>query len=153
PYKWRLKPGADEKIRNRIKDIVLSMSAEDYLELPPVSEIRIGVELPAKVRKIYKEVEDNLFSLLASGEVLTAPNVASARSKCKQIAYGAVYLGSVDPVTGESLKNNKWEDLHKEKVDALVDRVAELQGQQVLIAYQYKHDPERLLKALWKETR
>lgn len=152
PYKWRLKPGAEEQIRNLIKDIVLSMSAEDYLELPPVSEVRVEVELPPKVRKIYKEVEDDLFTLLASGEVLTAPNVASAISKCKQIANGAVYLGSVDPVTGEPVKDKKWEELHKEKVDALVDLVDELQGQQVLIAYEYKHDLERLLKALGKDT-
>lgn len=152
PYKWRLKPGAEEKIKNRIKDIVLSMSAEDYLELPPVSEVRVEVELPPKVRKVYEEVEDDLFSLLDSGAVLTAPNVASAISKCKQIANGAVYLGSVDPVTGEPLKDKQWEELHKEKVEALLDLVDELQGQQVLIAYEFQHDLERLLKALPKGT-
>ena len=152
PYKWRLKPGAEDKIRERISDIVLSMSAEDYLELPPVAEVRIEVDLPPKVRRIYDEVETHLFTLLDSGAALAAPNVASAISKCKQIANGAVYLGSVDPVTGEPLKDKQWEELHKEKVEALLDLVDELQGQQVLIAYEFQHDLERLLKALPKGT-
>lgn len=152
PYDWKPKPGTHEAIQEKIQDIALSMRAEDYLDLPPMLEVDVPVELPAKARRVYREVEKELLTSLDSGATLTASSAATALSKCKQIANGAVYLGDVDPITGVSLGEKKWEHLHDAKIDALLDLIDELQGQPLLVAYEFRHDLERLLKVLPKGT-
>lgn len=152
PYDWVPRPGADAEIQEALSDLAMSMRAEDYLELPPLVENQIMVELPPKARKAYVEVENLLFTQLETGSKVTALGAGSALGKCKQIANGAVYLGDVDPITGVSLRPSTYETLHDAKVEALLDLVDELQGKPLLVAYEFKHDLERLLKVLPKGT-
>lgn len=151
-YDWKPMPGADKRIQSRIKDLAMHMAADDYLELPPQVDNIVNVDLPPEARKLYDDMEDDLFSMIESGESLTAPTAAAAMNKCKQIANGAVYLNAVDPITGEPRAQRVWNHVHDAKIDALTDLVDEHQGQQILIAYEYVHDLDRLVKALPKGT-
>lgn len=152
PYNWRPIEGAREAIQDNIKDLAMHMSADDYLELPPVTNNNIWVDLPRPARKMYDDMESLLLTELDNGQPLTASSAAAALSKCKQIANGAVYKGRVDPITGEVSQVNEWEAVHDAKIEALVDLVEEQQGRPTLIAYEFKHDLERLLHALPRGT-
>jgi hypothetical protein len=122
------------------------MDATDYMELPEVKNVMISVELPPAARKIYDQMEDELIALL-EGERVTAATAGVMSGKCRQIASGALYKSSTDPVTGETIRGQReWFDIHDAKLDALADLVDELQGTQLLVAYEYEHDLVRLQK-------
>lgn len=72
-----------------------------------------------------------------NGEGIEAPNAAAKTLKCSQIASGAVYTDD----TGS------WSELHDIKLQALDSILTEAAGAPVLVAYHWKHDLERLLKA------
>jgi SNF2 family DNA or RNA helicase len=149
-YTWRVRHGCEELIYKRLKPLALRMEATDYLELPTRMDHVIKFDLPPAVRKQYKELEDDLLTNVRD-DLIVAANAGAANSKCRQICSGALYLPDVDPITGVSAvgkgKDRRWAELHTEKLDALVDLVEELQGQQLLVAYYFNHDLERLLRA------
>jgi superfamily II DNA or RNA helicase len=140
-YTWLPKAESEQAIKEKLSDLALSMRAEDYLELPPLIEENIWVDLPPKARKAYDDMEDELIMLLDSDEV-TAANAAVASGKCRQIASGGAYLDKHDEEKRRSVK------VHDAKTEALVDLVDELQGSPLLIAYEFHHDLERIREAL-----
>lgn len=139
-YEWKLQNGAEQKIQNAIKPLVLRMEAKDYLELPELIENNIYVELPAEARHAYKEMEDELFVDLAKGDIVAA-NAAAASMKCRQIANGGVYD-----------EDRGVHQLHMEKAEAVKDLIEELQGTPALVAYDFEHDLGRLQKVLGKNV-
>lgn len=145
-YNWRIKEGAEQAIYDRLRPLALRMDADDYLKLPQQLDIPIKLDLPPEARRVYEELEEELLTMVED-EVITAANQASASSKCRQVCAGALYKHMIDPVTGAPKQRDRtWAHLHDEKLDALEDLVGELQGQQLLVAYDFNHDLERLLK-------
>lgn len=142
-FGWVVREGADKEIYNRIKPLVLRLAAEDYVDMPDLVPRRIMFDLPPEVRQTYDEMEEDMFSRLAAGEVVAA-NAAAASSKCRQIANGGVYLEDQD--------ERKWSNLHTMKVDLLHDLYEELQGEPILVAYEFNHDLDRLLIRFGKNT-
>jgi len=146
-YNWRLKEGADQDIYARLRPLALRMEAEDYLKLPKQLDHVIKFDLPEKARAQYEEMEVQ-FLTMVEADLVTAANAASASSKCRQMASGAIYLSDLDPLTGlqkVGKANKEWVNIHDVKLDLLEDLVAELQGQQLLVAYDFHHDLEKLL--------
>ncbi len=152
-YTWSLKDGADKQIYTKLKPLVLRMAAEDYLDMPQVIENTIYVDLPDSVMKVYDQLEKDLIARLDDRQVVAA-NAAVASGKCRQVANGGVYL---DPqILGMLVKKPKsmreWANLHTEKVDALADLIDELQGEPLLVAYDFNHDLDRLRTKLGKDV-
>lgn len=143
------KPGAKEQIYERIAPLALRMSAEDYLELPQLINNKIVVELPEKARKIYDALEENLFAVIEDKSV-SAASKAVVSGKCSQVANGGIYKDQEITASGFTLpkSSREWFDLHTEKVDALADLVEELQGEPILVAYDYGHDLTRIQERL-----
>jgi len=150
-YNWRPKEGAEEAIHARLQPLALRMDADDYLTLPKQLDHVIKFDLPPTVRKQYEELEGELLTQVDQ-HLIVAANSGSANSKCRQVCSGALYLPTVDPVTGAVSTNGgrkadrKWVLLHDDKLDELERLIDELQGQQLLVAYDFNHDLERLLK-------
>lgn len=145
-YNWRIKEKAEQLIYERLRPLALRMDADDYLDLPVELPITVKLDLPESARKTYTELEDELLTMVED-ELVTAANQASASSKCRQVCSGALYKHAIDPITGAPKQRERtWAELHNTKLDALEDLVAELQGQQLLVAYDFNHDLERLLK-------
>lgn len=136
-YKWQLAEGKEQEIYTRIKPLVLRLSAEEHLALPEKIETTLSVTLPESAWLDYREMEEDLITSLKKNTI-TAANAAVATGKLRQLASGAVYLN--DTVTGE------FEETHTAKIDALQDLVEELSGQPLLVAYEFRHDLERLRK-------
>jgi SNF2 family DNA or RNA helicase len=131
-------PGAQEEIQERIRDICLSVNPRDYMGIPEPIVTDIRVELPASVRKVYREMERKLWAELSDGTMLEAVHAAARSIKCLQIANGTVYTDEERAV---------WQALHGAKIEALESIVEEANGMPVLVAYQFRHDLARLLKA------
>src|ERR1700675_1247441 len=55
--KWCLSRNGEIQIRDRIKDLVLSLREEDYLTLPPIIDNFIRVSLSPAAMRTYKEME------------------------------------------------------------------------------------------------
>lgn len=147
-FGWKVQQGAEEKIYKRIAPVVLRLAASDYVDMPLLVENRIEFDLPKDVRKIYDQVEDEMFAALESGKVVAA-NAAAASSKCRQIANGGVYLEGDDESPDD---RRRWENLHMMKVDLLEDLVAELQGEPLLVALDFYHDLDRVRQRFGKNT-
>lgn len=143
PYEWRLMPGAEERIYERLAPLALRMAAEDYLELPELTQNIIHVDLPDDVMAAYGALEAALFTEL-NGNVVTAANTAVASGKCRQLASGGLYLDPADELAPVFKRTKDWAHAHNAKTDALEELVAELQGEPLLVAYDFKHDLERL---------
>jgi len=144
-FSYDIRPGAAERIEARIAPLVLRMSAEDYLDLPPLVEHTIPVELPPAALKAYEEMKKEMLLALPEG-VVTAANSAAVYSKLKQLTNGAVYLS-------ENEGNRKtWVEVHEAKLDALEELIDELAGQPLLVAYEFQHDLARLRARLGDDT-
>jgi len=75
-YSYKLLPGAEEKIYEKIDDITISMKATDYLEMPELISSEYPVYLSASELDTYEEMKKNLVLNLPEGEI-TASNAAS----------------------------------------------------------------------------
>jgi SNF2 family DNA or RNA helicase len=137
PYKHIAHQNAFEEITQAIAPLVLVMQAEDYLTMPELNVVDLEIELPPKVRKLYKEIEEDFISQLPSSEVtLVAPSAAAAGAKCRQICNGAVYT------EGDS---KQYSVVHDEKLEALEELLEEIGEHPTLVVYEFQHDKERLL--------
>lgn len=134
-------PFAQEQIEDRMRDLCLSLDARDYFDIsqPIVNVIR--VELPAKARRLYKDMEREMFLALECGTEVEAFNAASKTIKCLQLANGAIYTDDMCSAFAE---------IHDAKLQALEDVVEEAAGMPVLVAYHFKSDLARLQRAFPK---
>jgi len=136
-YKFVPREGSAEKIHALLQPIAMSMKAEDYLELPDRIDLVEKVELPAATLREYREFEKHLLAELPEGEEIEAVSAAVLANKLLQWCNGAMYTDD---------KGN-WAELHKVKIEALADLIEQNEGENILVAYNYKTDLERLLKA------
>lgn len=135
-YNYSPLPGAEEEIYERISDISVSMKSKDYLNMPERIEANHYVEMDPKEKRLYDKMKDQLLVTL-DGETIDASNAAVLSGKLMQMANGAIY-------------NNQKEVkvIHDKKLLMLADLIEQANGQNVLIAYWYKHDLSRILDYL-----
>lgn len=133
-YNFTPRKGAADQIYKLVEPFVLSMSAEDYLELPDRIDVNEFIDLPAKSAKAYADFERTLFAELDDGEEIEAISAAALANKMLQWANGAVYTDD----------QGNWAETHKAKLDALSELVEQNEGENILVAYNYKSDLARL---------
>lgn len=132
---YEVNPERADTIYKKVKDLVLRMSAKDYLELPERIDLTVEVELPPKARKAYEDMKRDFIMMYESGEVL-AVNAAVQVGKLLQICNGNAYTEDGDFV-----------ELHKEKLNEL-EQIIEQAQEPVLVAYNYKSDLSVIQKQL-----
>ena len=144
-FSWVLRKGAEEEIYERLKPLVLRLRAEDYVDMPDLVENTISFELPPEARKVYDHLEEELIVQLGE-DVVTAANAAAATTKLRQVASGGLYLeaDTVALFKPAQRKGREWAMIHDEKTELLAELVDELQGTPLLVAYDFKHDLERI---------
>ena len=141
-YEYKLRTGAKEKIDRRLSDICLSMSKEDWLQIPPLIFNEVRVKMTKKERKVYEQfeadkvlplLENRLGSIDTMDSAVIGETAATLSGKLLQMANGAVYDD-----------NGGVFHLHDQKLDALDEIVESSQGQPILVFYTYKHDVDRI---------
>lgn len=131
---------AEKEIREKMAPLSIYIDPAEWFgtDEPVIRDIE--VKLPPKARKVYDQVEEELFAELAAGDI-EAHNAAGRSNKCLQIAGGACYLSDVNGDATEV-----WEEIHNAKLDALEQIIEEANGEPVLVAYNFRHEKERILK-------
>lgn len=135
-FSYAPKEGAEAAIRDAISDICYSMKASDYLELPDLIYDDIPVALDDQARKAYKMLERQAV-LNVDEQTITAVNAAALSGKLLQLCSGAVYD-----------EERKVVPVHDCKLDALMEAIERLNGQHVIVCYQFIHERERILSRL-----
>lgn len=138
-------PFAQEQIHERLKDICLSIDIRDYVDIRQPIASTIYVDLPASARKLYRQMEKELFIQLGEHEV-EAFSAASKTMKCLQLANGAVYVGQLEQ-DSEDPTPHKFVEVHDVKIQALESIIEEWNGTPILVAYHFKSDLVRLKRA------
>ena len=127
-YSWEPRKGAREKIEQLISDICVSMSAEDYLQLPERIDIEVPVTLAPKERALYEQMERDQVLPVDDEHSVVALNAAAVMNKLLQMANGAVYDDEGGVVR-----------IHEAKLEAL-EEIVDTAGEPVLVFYSFKHD-------------
>jgi SNF2 family DNA or RNA helicase len=131
---------AQEQIQEKLRDLCITIDAKDWFDLHDPIINNIYVELPIKARKLYQDMEKQMFMQLDEHEV-EAFNAASRTVKCLQLANGAAYVGE---------GTSEFKEIHDAKLQALDDIVEESAGMPILVAYNFKSDLARLRAAFPK---
>ena len=130
------RPGAEERIYERISDMTISMKALDYLHLPDCIYVNHEVEMSPSEQRFYDQLKRDLIIPTEDGDI-DAANAASLSNKLLQMSNGAVYD-----------ENKEARYIHRRKLDMLEDLIEAANGQPVLIAYWFKHDRTRIIEHL-----
>jgi SNF2 family DNA or RNA helicase len=129
-------PHAQKEIQERLKDVCISIDAKDWFDIKDPIVNNIYVDLPVKARLLYREMERNMFAEI-EGHPVEAFTAATRTIKCLQMANGASYIDD---------KHN-WKEIHDAKIQALDEVIEEAAGAPVLVAYHFKSDLARLVRA------
>ena len=133
--KYEPRPGADERIQERIAPVSISLSAKDYFDIQQPIIMPVNIMLPEKAEKVYKQLRRDLTVAVTGETDITAVNAAALSAKCLQCASGGVYDDSGACCV-----------LHDEKLLALDSILEESAGEPVLVAYHWRFSAERILK-------
>lgn len=139
---------AQDEIHDKLRDICLAIDPKDWFDLKEPIVNDIYVDIPPKARQIYSDMKRHLYAELANNRTAMASNGAAKSQKLLQLANGAVYL---DPLTESDddprPRALEWQEVHDVKLQALHSIVEESAGAPLLVAYQFKSDRDRLMKA------
>jgi len=130
-YKWEPREGAEQIIRSKIAQ--LAVVVENYSGLPDRVDLTEEVVLPERIMRQYRDLEKDAIQKLGD-DMITAANAAVLIGKLAQIAGGACYD-----------ENSKVHHYHDEKIDALASLIEQAEGENVLVAYNYQHELDRIM--------
>ncbi|MCH2078499.1 MAG: SNF2-related protein [Rhodobacteraceae bacterium] len=137
--KYTARPEAEEEIMELISDLMVSMKAEDYLELPPVVTSNIWVDLTQKQAADYRRFKKEL---ALEEHDIEAVNQGVLTNKLLQYANGSVYRQDTDDPDSE----REVIHIHDHKLAALESIVAETNGANLLVAWGFQFDRDRIKK-------
>lgn len=129
PHDWTC-----EKIKSKIRDVTLELSAKDYLDMPPINIIDLEVSLSEPLAIQYRVLENKMFATIDDVKIV-AVNKAASMNKCLQYSNGAMYD-----------KDGISRIVHDEKLEALEMILESCSDENVLCAYQFRSDAVRILE-------
>jgi len=133
---WVALPGAEEKIAADFGTVAMTVADEDMPDLPPLNVVVTPLKLPDAVMATYRGMARELFATI-EGRAIEAASPLIATGKLAQLANGFLYdEGADDPAFVHSLK-----------IDWLRELVESLDGEPLLIAYEFVEDLRTIRRA------
>jgi hypothetical protein len=133
---WVALPGAEDKIAAEFGTVAMTVADEDMPDLPPLNIVVTPVRLPDAVMATYKTMARELFATV-EGRSIEAISPLVATGKLAQIANGFLYGdGNEDAVF-----------VHDLKIEWLRELVETLDGEPLLIAYEFVEDLRTIRRA------
>jgi hypothetical protein len=129
---------AQKEIEDAIRDVCITVDPRPFLNARALVEHHIKIKLPPKARKHYDEIQDQLFTELASGNFVEAFNQGGKVNKALQIGSGFCF---------HDTELRLWDKVHDEKIEALKSIVSEANGENLLIRYCFQPERDMILKA------
>jgi hypothetical protein len=115
------------RIYSAVEDITFRLDASDYLDLPELIFNDVKVKAPKAFHEIYKEL--NREGELDIGSGVKVGSDVAITNKLHQLCQGGIYDS-----------NNTPHQIHKLKLEALLELVNAAQGKPMLVAVQYRFD-------------
>nr|BDD47864.1 DEAD/DEAH box helicase [Burkholderiaceae bacterium] len=131
-WTWSPKKNALPNILQRIAPICVSMSKEDWLNMPDMIGNKVNVALDDSSWDTYETFEKERLLTFDEGDV-EAESAAGVTQKLLQLCGGAMYND-----------RNSFQVIHNFKLDALEEIYEVMQGEPLLVYYGFKHELERL---------
>ena len=130
-YNWVPKQTSSVLIQQKINDICFSLKAEDYLQLPPLTQLYHKILIDKGVREQYDELKKDMVLITDKGNI-TAPTAAALAGKLLQFTSGTVYT-----------EDGGTEEVHRAKLEFLAEMLED-STTPTLIFYHFKHSLKRL---------
>ena len=130
-YSWKPKLGADLQVQAKISDICVSLKAEDYLQLPPLTALHHKIELDKNVKDKYDQLRKDMVAQIGKDKI-TAPTAATLAGKLLQFTSGAIYN-----------EEGEAQEVHRTKLERL-ESIMEECSSPTLVFYHFKHSLNRL---------
>jgi len=130
-YRWYITPEKADLLTSQLNDLAMYMDPKDYLVLPGLLDVVRPVKLTRMAE--YKFLRDE-FILKMQETVITAVNAGVLTNKLRQFVGGALYV-----------EGRAWQQIHTDKLDELCELVAELNGEPLIVAYEFDHEAARIL--------
>jgi len=133
---WVALPGAEAKIAASFGSVAMTVADEDMPDLPPLNIVETPLQLPDTVMASYRTMARELFTT-AEGRMIEAASPLIAAGKLAQMANGFLYdTGNDDAVF-----------VHDLKIEWLRELVESLDGEPLLIAYEFIEDLRTIQRA------
>lgn len=134
---WRLLPGHENIIEQRVSDMTLVLRSSDWLDIPDTEVIDIDTTMPEDQWKQYKKLKRDLLLLIDKHEI-NAINAAVLVNKLLQLTSGAVYASPMEGAPPEVVV------FHDSKIQAMKQVVKEQKGEPLLVSFMFRHEEERM---------
>ena len=135
---WIDKPGIEEVVADRLKDITIRHSLEDCIDLPDNIVRTVYTNLSSKVTKMYKTLADESVLYTQQGTI-NAVNAGARVKKLLQLVSGGVYD-----------QEGNVQYFHQERYDLVIDLVDARKHS--LVAFNWKHERDALVKLAEKKN-
>jgi hypothetical protein len=133
---WAALPGAEERIAADFGTVAMTVADEDMPDLPSLNVVVSQLKLPDAVMATYRRMARELFATVGERSIEAASPLI-ATGKLAQLANGFLYdAGADDPVF-----------VHRAKIDWLRELVEGLDGEPLLIAYEFVEDLRTIRRA------
>lgn len=140
-YTTTIKPGMEQKIYDLVKPITMRLAAEDYLDLPDIVFNTIPLTLPQKLRKQYRQLEEEFMLEMKDGTII-ANSEAVLGHKLRQFLQGGAYA------QGDSEGSRCRLLIHEIKAQMVKQLMETNNGHPMLLAIQFRFEREILNKVM-----
>jgi SNF2 family DNA or RNA helicase len=136
-YTHKITPqhGAEAAIHEAAKPWMLALRAKDWLDITEPQEIPVEVNMPEAAREQYKQMERQFFLQIDDASI-EAGTAAIKSTKLLEMASGSVYDD-----------NDIERAVHDAKIEGLADILEQIAPEPLLVAYYWRFDVPRILKA------
>lgn len=129
---WIDKPGSEEAVADRLRDITIRHNLEDCIDLPENITRTIYTNLSKQTKEDYDTLANESVLFTAQGTI-TAINASARVKKLLQLVSGAVYT-----------EEGQYKFVHQERYDLVMDLLDVRQHS--LVAFNWKHERDHLIK-------
>jgi len=133
---WVALPGAEEKIAADFGTVAMTVADEDMPDLPRLNIVETRIKLPDAIMATYKAMARELIATV-EGRAVEAASAMIATGKLAQLANGFLYDGGADDAVS----------VHGLKLDWLRELVESLEGEPLLVAYEFVEDLRTIRRA------
>lgn len=141
-FDYDLIPGSEKRIVEKLAPYWFYMDDADYAQLPPLVDVpHIGTMEPQQ-RNLYDRMRKAALIQIGA-HTITAANAGAVYSKLAQLANGAIYRDG-------HTASDEFEAVHELKLDMLEELLDELNGEPLLVAYEFQHDLLRIQERFGK---
>jgi len=137
---WKLKPGCEEEILDKISGTSISFGREECFDLPPIQKIFKWISPSKQFLQLQEDIVNNKSSCALSKELIGS-KIKTKAHILRELPSGFFYYGKDKKVV--RLSNNP-------KVEALLD-LLEDSSSKVIVFYRYVEERNIIENALAKE--